>query len=96
VNKRTTLRSDEVTDAFRNRRVVTMRADWTNEDPEITRALESLGRHGVPVYALYPGDGSAPVLLPEILTRDIVLRALANLPESRDQDSDSPGTRASL
>lgn len=80
VNKRTTLRSDEVTDAFRDHNVVLMRADWTNQDPEITRALEELGRNGVPVYALYPGDGSPPVLLPEILTRDIVLDALADLP----------------
>ncbi len=80
VNKRTTLRSDDVVDAFRDHDVVLMQADWTNQDPEITRALEGLGRTGVPVYALYPGDGSEPVLLPEILTRDIVLDALADLP----------------
>lgn len=80
VNKRTTLRSDAVMAAFRKHGVVPMTADWTNQDPEITRALESLGRSGVPVYALFKGDGSAPMLLPEILTRDLVLDALAELP----------------
>jgi thiol:disulfide interchange protein len=34
----------------------------------------------VPVYVLYPGDGSAPRLLPEVLTDDIVLDALKDLP----------------
>jgi len=80
VNKRTTLRADAVQQAFREKQVTLMIADWTNQDPEITRALEAHGRSGVPVYVLYKGDGSAPVLLPEILTQDLVLDALEALP----------------
>ena len=57
-----------------------MRADWTSRDAEITRALESLGRSGVPLYVLYPGNNDSPVLLPEVLTESIVLNALALLP----------------
>jgi thiol:disulfide interchange protein DsbD len=80
VNKRTTLRTEAVRRAFEEKQVTLFQADWTNQDPEISRALEALGRSGVPVYVLYKGDGSEPVLLPEILTEDLVLDALDELP----------------
>jgi thiol:disulfide interchange protein DsbD len=80
VNKRTVLSSESVTTAFAEHDVALVRADWTNRDSTITKALESHGRSGVPVYVLYPGDGSGPRLLPEVLTDDIVLGALDDLP----------------
>ena len=80
VNKRTVLSSESVTTAFAEHDVALSRADWTNRDSTITKALESHGRSGVPVYVLYPGDGSGPRLLPEVLTDDIVLGALDDLP----------------
>ena len=82
VNERTVLNTDAVQSAFRKRNVALVKADWTNRDPQITKALESHGRSGVPVYVLYPGDGSGPTLLPEVLTQDIVLNALEKLPSS--------------
>ena len=90
VNKRTALRSEAVQQAAQAKNVALIRADWTNRDPAITRALESHGRSGVPVYVLYKGDGSEPELLPEILTEQIVLDALADIPE----DSTTPATAA--
>jgi thiol:disulfide interchange protein/DsbC/DsbD-like thiol-disulfide interchange protein len=75
-NKLVALHTDAVEEAFRARGVATFRADWTSRDPVITEALARFGRAGVPVYALYPGGGSAPVLLPELLTPAIVLDAL--------------------
>jgi thiol:disulfide interchange protein DsbD len=75
VNKRLVLGRDDVLAAFRARKVELVRADWTRRDDEITRALAALGRSGVPVYVLYK-PGRAPVLLPEILTRERVLAAL--------------------
>jgi thiol:disulfide interchange protein DsbD len=82
VNKRTALSSEAVQQAARDKNVALVRADWTNRDPAITRALESHGRSGVPVYVLYKGDGSEPELLPEILTEQIVLDALNDIPKS--------------
>jgi len=82
VNKRRVLTSETVMDAFNAHDVSLVRADWTNRDAEITNALEAHGRSGVPVYVLYAGDGSEPVLLPEVLTEDIVLDALDDLPSS--------------
>jgi thiol:disulfide interchange protein/DsbC/DsbD-like thiol-disulfide interchange protein len=75
-NKRLVLNRDDVQARFRERGIVTMVADWTNRDPQISLALESLGRSGVPVYALYPPGDGAPILLPELLTVQIVLDAI--------------------
>ncbi|MGB9146710.1 MAG: disulfide bond formation protein DsbD, partial [Acidobacteriaceae bacterium] len=62
--------------------VTLLRADWTNQDPDITRALAALGRSGVPTYAIYPADPSAPPqVLPTVLTPGIVLDALKSLPQ---------------
>lgn len=81
VNERTVLASDAVTSAFRQRDVAALQADWTRRDPAITRALESFGRSGVPLYVVYPADPSAePRVLPTILTREIVLDALPPAP----------------
>lgn len=80
VNKKTTLNNKAVQDAFVQKGVTLFQADWTNQDEEITKALEEHGRSGVPLYVLYPGPGESPILLPEILTENIVLEALQGLP----------------
>jgi len=82
VNKRRVLNAEAVQQAFDENNVALVRADWTNRDPEITKALQSHGRSGVPVYVFYDGDGSEPELLPEVLTEDIVLNALDDLSSS--------------
>jgi thiol:disulfide interchange protein DsbD len=73
--KQTTLSDPKVLAALQQHQVHLMRADWTRRDPAITAALQSLGRSGVPVYALYL-PGQAPVVLPELLTAQDVLGAL--------------------
>ncbi len=77
VNKQTSLTADAVREAFDAVGVTTVRADWTDQDPEITAFLDRFGRNGVPLYVFYPGDGAEPVLLPEVLTPGIVLDAIA-------------------
>jgi thiol:disulfide interchange protein DsbD len=78
VNKRLVLNDGVVKDAFAQRGVELVRADWTRRDPAITQALAALGRQGVPVYVLYR-PGKEPLLLPEVLQRQTVLDALATL-----------------
>jgi len=77
-NKRLVLTSAAVTRAFVDKKVVLMRADWTNRDPAITEELARFKRNGVPLYVLYDGKGGAKVL-PELLSSGIVTDALANL-----------------
>jgi thiol:disulfide interchange protein len=76
-NERTVLESDVVREAFARRGIVKIKADWTNADPEITTLLKQFGRPGVPLYVLYPaGKSVAPIILPELLTKNIVLEQL--------------------
>ncbi len=76
-NERAVLKSAEVESALRAHSFVLLKADWTNGDPAITQKLASLGRAGVPTYVLYPaGAGSAANVLPELLTKSVVLAAI--------------------
>jgi thiol:disulfide interchange protein DsbD len=77
VNERVVLRSADVTSALLKAGVVTMKADWTNSDPEITAKLASVGRASVPTYVMYPAAvGSAADVLPEQLSKELVLKAI--------------------
>ena len=76
-NERAVLRSSDIETALRAHNFVLLKADWTNGDPEITKKLASVGRAGVPTYVLYPAAaGSAPDVLPELLTKGLVLAAI--------------------
>ena len=76
-NEAAVLRSAEVEKKLRDDNVQLLKADWTKYDPEITRQLTALDRSGVPTYVIYPpGANSNADVLPELLTKDIVLRAL--------------------
>ncbi len=76
VNKRLVLTAAEVERRFVELQVTRLRADWTSRDAAISAALARMNRSGVPVYALYSPAQREPVLLPEVLTRSIVLEAL--------------------
>ena len=53
--------------------VVKMKADWTKNDPVITKALSEFGRNSVPLYVLYgPDKDKEPEILPQVLTPDVV------------------------
>lgn len=76
VNERVVLKSDDVKAQFAAKKFVLLKADWTQYDPEITKQLAAIHRSGVPTYVIYPVSGQADVL-PELLTKPIVLEALA-------------------
>lgn len=77
-NKIAVLDRSEVRSAMQRKNVEFLIADWTNRNEEITRALESFGRSGVPLYVLYSPDGKVKIL-PELLTQTIVIEALDEL-----------------
>ena len=80
-NERTAINTPAVQQLLREKKVVPMKADWTNANPEITAALKAFGRVGVPFYVIYPaGRPAEPVVLPEILTESILVDALKKLP----------------
>jgi thiol:disulfide interchange protein DsbD len=78
VNEKVALSQDAVIDAFKHAGITYLKGDWTNRDPEITRILAEFGRSGVPLYLYYPaGVSTSPVILPQILTPEIVTQAVA-------------------
>ena len=74
-NKKTVLADTEVLAAMDARQILTLRADWTRRDEAITRALNALGRSGVPVYAVYR-PGQTPQVLSELPSVREVVQAL--------------------
>jgi thiol:disulfide interchange protein DsbD len=76
-NERVVLRSADVESALRSHNFALLKADWTNSDRVITQKLATLGRAGVPTYVIYPANaGSAPEVLPELLSKGVVLAAI--------------------
>jgi thiol:disulfide interchange protein len=78
VNEKVAFGSKKVQDAFADKNILALRGDWTNSDSEITKALAQFGRNSVPLYVLYK-PGKKPVILPEILTPEIVLDAIRKI-----------------
>ncbi len=81
-NKKTTLSDPTVMAAMTEKKVLLLRADWTRYDPAITKALNALGRNGVPVYAWY-APGKEASLLSE-------LPSVAEIQNSLSQVKNSP------
>jgi thiol:disulfide interchange protein DsbD len=79
VNELNALNSGSVQAAFNASKVTYLKADWTNEDPEITRALQEYGRSGVPLYLLYKEGEERAKVLPQLLTEGIILDAISAL-----------------
>lgn len=75
INERVAIEVDSVRKKFEEKHVTLLKADWTNQNEEISRELEKHGRNGVPLYLLYSAGGE-PTILPQLLTPDLVIQAL--------------------
>ncbi len=76
-NEKTVLHTDEIQQAFKQAGITYMVGDWTNYDEEITALIEQYQRSGIPLYLLYPADSrQAAIVLPQLLTKNIVLQAI--------------------
>ncbi len=82
VNERVALNIPETRMLFDEKNITALKGDWTNQNPEITKFLESHGRKGVPIYVFYAsrdpvtGERPAPEILPQLLTPAIVAEAI--------------------
>jgi thiol:disulfide interchange protein DsbD len=76
VNEHSTLDTPSLRSAFAAQHVALLVGDWTNRDATLTALLQANGRDGVPLYLYYPPGGSAPHILPQVLTPDIVQAAI--------------------
>jgi len=75
VNEKVALKTQKVQKILDSESINYLEADWTRKDEMIASKLEEFGRSGVPLYLLYPSEGK-PIILPEILTEDILIKYL--------------------
>ncbi|MDX2276973.1 MAG: protein-disulfide reductase DsbD family protein [Hyphomonadaceae bacterium] len=64
-----------VVQAFADDNIAYLEADWTNRNEEIATTLAQYGRAGVPLYLYYP-PGEEPVVLPQVLSEDLILETI--------------------
>ncbi|MDJ0993301.1 MAG: protein-disulfide reductase DsbD family protein [Dinoroseobacter sp.] len=76
-NKALVLDRDPVASALTQQGVIPMRADWTRPNDQIATFLQDFGRFGIPFNVVYGPSAPEGVPLPELLSSDVVLEALA-------------------
>jgi suppressor for copper-sensitivity B len=77
VNEKVVLARSPVRERLSELDVVAMQADWTRADERISRYLASFGRYGIPFDAVYGPGVPGGEALPEVLTPEMVIEALA-------------------
>ena len=76
-NEAAVLNREDFKRAMDSLNVARVKADWTRETPEVTALLKSMGKSGVPAYAIYPaGDASKQIVLPELLTTNAIVEKI--------------------
>ncbi len=76
-NEAAVLNRDEFRRAMDSLNVALVKADWTRETPEVNALLHSMGKSGVPAYAIYPaGDADKKIVLPELLTTAAIVEKI--------------------
>ena len=79
-NKKLVFHSQGVLQTFRDKNIAALKADWTNKDPQITAELAKYKRSAIPFNLIYKPGAAEPLILPEILTPGIVLKAINSPP----------------
>jgi suppressor for copper-sensitivity B len=76
-NKKFVLSDDDISHRLFHSDVVPMQGDYTNPDPNITNFLHGFRRYGIPFDVVYGPGAPQGITLPELLTHDVVMNALA-------------------
>jgi len=76
LNEEVALSGDGLKSAFTEKGVIALKADWTNQDADITALLAEYGRNGVPLYLYFAPGAARAEVLPQLLTERLVLDAL--------------------
>lgn len=76
VNEKAVLSTKSFKDVLSRTGTVYMVADSTNYNPAIEKAMNDLGRTGLPLYLVYPAHGGDPKILPQVLSKDVAVEAV--------------------
>jgi len=75
-NKMTVLNDSEVIEKLKNQDVISMKADYTSKNEEISAYLKSFGRYAIPFNVVYGPSHPEGIVLSELLTKTSVINAL--------------------
>ncbi len=85
VNKSVAINRQDSVRKMRELGVVAFRGDFTSGDPAIGEVLQKFDRPGVPLNLIYaPGDIDHPIVLPPLISKDLLLDKLEEAGPSRD------------
>ncbi len=83
-NEKLFINTAAVKQKFEQLKVLPMKADWTNQDQEITAEMRKYNRSGVPLYVVIPaGRPNDAIVLPEFLSPNSVVDALESAGPSK-------------
>ena len=77
INDRMVIDTEEMQNLFKENRIVLLKGDFTNGDPEIASWMKKNGKAGVPVYAFFKNSETPAVFLPELLTKKKIIDLLS-------------------
>jgi len=77
VNEKVVLDQERTKKLFQETNTAFLIADWTNKNDVIAQELATYGRAGVPLYLVYHQNSVKPVILPQVLTYDVIKEAIA-------------------
>ncbi len=83
VNKTLVLDKGDVADMLESPTVVAMQADWTRPDSKIAAFLARFGRYGIPFNVVFGPKAPQGVILPELLTQNVVMSAFSDAASDR-------------
>jgi suppressor for copper-sensitivity B len=76
INKKTVIMSGQSLKKLSQDTIIKMEADWTKPNDEIASYLSKYGRYAIPFNIVYGPAAPEGIVLPEILTQNIILEAL--------------------
>ena len=77
VNASVALHTARTMAVFESQNITLMIADWTRRNDDITAFLADFGFNGVPLNVYYPPGDNDPIVLPQILSEDIVIQTIS-------------------
>ena len=75
-NKLLVLENKSVQSFLLRKNIIKMRGDWTRKDPVLLKYLQDNGRYGIPFNIVYGPGRKDGIILPEILTTNILKEAI--------------------
>ncbi len=75
-NKALVLDRKPIVDMLSSDHIIAMRGDWTRPDDTILAYLKKNGRYGIPFNIVYGPGAPNGIALPELLTKDAVIKAV--------------------